>query len=146
YNFVSGLSTANNNLSSGSSINVITAITYRNDASVNFGYGDWGIVNSITVKSSSAATRSSISYNFPAASSGALSDAPTYTTQTVSDGTNSNNWTYSLNRDSSTGLVSDFSVTSPGGLTTKTNLYHNSGDYHDGLVSSTDYKSGSTVL
>jgi len=74
-------------------LNVLASCTYANQTSYTFTYGDWAIINRIDNLSASASPvihRSYVSYNYPSAAT-ALSDAPTYTQQTVSpDGLDTN--------------------------------------------------------
>jgi RHS repeat-associated protein len=112
--------------SSGSTINVITGCTYPNGTGYRFTYGDWGIINKIEDLSagSTPVTRSYISYDYPLASAGALGDAPTYTTQTVSpDGTSTNAsaWTYAVTKSTS-GAVTSMAITDPNGNVITTTL------------------------
>src|SRR5205823_11545193 len=80
-------------------LNVIDKCTYANSTGYQFTYGDWAIINKITQFSSNGSTRSYVSYNYPLVSSGALSDAPAYTKQTISgDGVHSNDWNYSTTK------------------------------------------------
>jgi RHS repeat-associated protein len=121
-------------------LNVITSCTYANNTGYSFTYGDWGVVNKISnfsaANTNPPTVRSHVSYNFPAANAGALTDAPSYTQQTVSpDGTSANasNWTYSVSK-SGTGVVTSMTVTDPlaansdpsGSITTST-LNQNTG-------------------
>jgi len=144
YSFAASL-TAVNSPASGSTINVLTGCTYPNGTGYRFTYGDWGIIDKIETLSAGAvpATRSYISYNYPLASAGALTDAPTYTQQTVSpDGGSGNNsvWTYSTSKNG-TGVVTSMTVKDPNGTATTTNL-----DPSGGLVSSVQVKDGSGTL
>ncbi len=139
YNFTPSL-TVSGAPSLTTPLNVITSCTYANNTGYSFTYGDWGIVN--TISNFSAANtnpptiRSYVSYNFPAANAGALTDAPSYTQQTVSpDGTSANasTWTYSVSK-SGTGVVTSMTVTDPlaansdpSGAKTITTLDPNSG-------------------
>jgi len=138
YNF-SGLTVADSS-SSGTSLNMLTGCTYANGSSYSFVYGDWGIVIEIDQKSSNGTLRSSVSYDFPAATT-ALSDAPTFTHQTVFDGVNSGVWTYSVTKVGQ--LVSATSITDPSGTVSTTNLY--TSGWQAGLISSTTIQKGSTT-
>jgi hypothetical protein len=105
-------------------LNVITQCTYANGTGYKFTYGDWGIITKIESLSSSGTTRNYISYNYPLASAGALTDAPAYSQQTISpDGTSTNTstWQYSTTKNG-TGLVTSMAVTDPNGTVTTTNL------------------------
>lgn len=96
-------------------LNVITQCTYANGTGYRFTYGDWGIISKIENLSSTGAVRSYVSYNYPLASAGALTDAPSYTQQTVSpDGldTNTSVWTYSVTKQS-TGVLTSMTVKDP---------------------------------
>jgi YD repeat-containing protein len=73
---------------------------YTGGAAYLFTYGDWGIVNQIANYSAGGALRSSVAYNYQNASS-ALSDFPTYTTQTLFDGVLTSAYTYQLTGSSS---------------------------------------------
>jgi YD repeat-containing protein len=102
-------------------ISVLTQVTRPNGTAVRFQYGDWGIVNEIDELSSSGITRYSTAYNFPAASAGALSENPTFTTQTVFDGVSSNlQWHYAVTTSDSG--VSTVAVTGPTQVTTTDTL------------------------
>ncbi|HWX54355.1 MAG TPA: RHS repeat-associated core domain-containing protein [Verrucomicrobiae bacterium] len=110
-------------------LNVLTGCTYANGTGYKFSYGDWGIINEIDNLSSTGAVRSYVSYNFPPASQGALTDSPAYTQQTVSpDGTgaNTSTWTYAVTK-SGTGVVTSAAVTDPTGNSATTNLDPNTG-------------------
>jgi RHS repeat-associated protein len=110
-------------------LNVLTGCTYSNNTGYKFNYGDWGIINEIDNLSSTGAVRSYVSYNFPQASQGALTDAPAYTQQTVSpDGTSANTsiWTYAVTK-SGTGVVTSAAITDPNGNSSITNLDPNTG-------------------
>jgi len=111
-------------------ISVLTGVTRPDGTGVRFVYGDWGIVNEIDELSASGNTRYSTSYNFPLASAGTLTSNPTYTTQTVFDGVNSNvQWNYAVTTDPNTSEQSA-AVTDPTGVTT-TNVFSADGS---GLV------------
>ncbi|HZI55335.1 MAG TPA: hypothetical protein VFF39_01100, partial [Verrucomicrobiae bacterium] len=118
--------------------------TYANGAGYRFTYGDWGIINKIESLSSTGVTRNYVSYNYPLASAGPLTDAPAYTQQTVSpDGldTNTSVWNYAVTK-SGTGIVTSMAVSDPLGTTTTTNL-----DQFSGMTSSVQTKdSSNTVL
>jgi len=116
---------------SGSVQSVLSSVTFADHTSVNFLYGDWGIVNRIERRSSSGALRAFVSYNFPSATAGALSDAPAFTQQTSFDGVNTSSWNYSVSQNSS-GLVTSSAVTDPYGTTTAT-TFSSAGDWKDGL-------------
>lgn len=127
YNF-SGL-TVNNSPASGSTINVLTGCTYANGTGYSFVYGDWGIIEEADQLSSNGAIRSFIRYDYPLASAGALTDAPTYSHQTLSpDGTTNNTsiFTYAVTKDS-TGAVTSMTVTDPVGNYTVSNVDPNTG-------------------
>lgn len=127
YSF-SGL-TVNNSPASGSSINVLTGCTYANGTGYSFVYGDWGIIDEIDQLSSNGTIRSFIRYDYPLASAGALTDAPTYTHQTISpDGTTNNTsiFTYGVTKNS-TGVVTSMTVTDPIGNYTVSNTDPNTG-------------------
>jgi RHS repeat-associated protein len=134
-------------------LNVITSCTYANNTGYTFSYGDWGIINKISNFSGASTNprtiRSYVSYNFPAANAGALTDAPSYTKQTVSpDGTtaNASTWTYSVNK-SGTGVVTSMTVTDqpatnsdPSGSITTSTL-----DPSSGLLTSVQVKNGTNT-
>ena len=106
-------------LTSGTStLAVLTGVTRPDGTSVHFDYGDWGIVNTVRELSKNGSLRYSTSYNFPAASAGALSDNPGYTQQTVFDGVNTGTWQFNVVRDATTHAVTSFAMTDPAGLTT----------------------------
>ncbi len=126
----------------GTSINVLTKCAYANQTGYQFVYGDWGIVKEIDQLSANNTLRAFEAYNFPAATT-ALSDAPTYTTKTVSaDGVSTANWTYQVTKSGL--LVSSMAVADPAGTTTTTNLFTTS--WQTGLVSSVVVQSGATAL
>jgi RHS repeat-associated protein len=138
YSF-SGLTVADSS-TSGTSLNMLTSCTYASGTSYSFVYGDWGIISEIDQKSSNGTLRSSVSYDFPAATT-ALTDAPTFTHETVFDGVNSGVWTYSVTKVGK--LVSAMAITDPPGTVTTTNLYTTG--WQTGLVSSTTVQKGSTT-
>jgi len=138
YNF-SGLTVADSS-TSGTSLDMLTGCTYANGSGYAFVYGDWGIVTEMDHKSSNGALRSSVSYDFPAATT-ALTDAPTFTHQTVFDGVNSGVWTYSVTKVGK--LVSAMAITDPSGTVSTTNLY--TAGWKTGLVSSTTIQKGPTT-
>jgi YD repeat-containing protein len=115
----------------GSTQTVLSGVTFADHTSVNFFYGDWAIVNRIERRSASGALRASVSYNFPAAVSGALNDAPAFTQQTMFDGVNTGVWNYASATNAS-GLVTSFAVTDPSGTKT-TSTFSSNGDWRDGL-------------
>jgi len=141
YNFGAPLSVVDSP-ANNSAQNVLTGCQYpKADASgpgmgYTFTYGDWGIVTQITQQSASSLTRSFVSYNYPASTT-ALSDHPTFTTQTVNDGATSRSWTYSVT--TSGGEVASSTITDPSGTTTTTNL-------SNGLVASVTVQSGANTL
>ncbi|HKW75275.1 MAG TPA: hypothetical protein VJN64_07095, partial [Terriglobales bacterium] len=118
-------------VASGSTQTVLTGVTFADGTGVSFLYGDWGIVNRIERHSTSGALRGYVSYNFPAASAGALNDSPGFTQQTMSDGVNTAIWNYGVTKNSS-GLVTSFAITDPSQVTTTTTFSAN-GDWQDGL-------------
>jgi RHS repeat-associated protein len=96
-------------------LNIITQCTYANGTGYRFTYGDWGIITKIENLSASGTPRSYVSYNYPLANAGALTDAPSYTQQTISpDGldTNTSVWNYSVTKQG-TGVVTSMSVKDP---------------------------------
>lgn len=133
YNFPSFTVNAPDNVTP---LNVVTRCTYANNTGYRFTYGDWGIINKIenlNNNTSAPVARSYVSYNYPLASAGAQTDAPTYTTETVSpDGldTNTSVWTYTVGK-AGTGVVTSMQVVDPVGSITVTNL-----DPATGLLSS----------
>jgi RHS repeat-associated protein len=142
FNFSSSLlvvdSPANN-----STQKVLTGCTYPNGTGYVFTYGDWGIVNQITRTSGTGLTRSSVSYDYPSATSFILSDSPVYTTETVFDGVNTGNWTHTVAKTG--GQVSSFAITAPvSGTVTTTNLY--TSGWQTGLVSSVTLQQGATTF
>jgi RHS repeat-associated protein len=95
---------------SGSQFPALVSCIYPNQTSYKFSYGAWGIVNRIDLLSSTGQIRSYESYNFPDAAQ-SLSDAPRYTTMTVSpDGTSTSAWTYATSQ-SAVGQVTRETVT-----------------------------------
>jgi RHS repeat-associated protein len=132
-----------NGAPTASQMAVLSQCTYPNSTGYNFSYGDWGIIDRIDHFDALGSSWNYVSYNYPAASAGALSDAPAYTQQTVSpdgSGTNTSVWTYAATK-SGTGVVTSMAVTDPVGNITTTNLGSS------GLTSSVQVKnSSSTVL
>src|SRR5437899_939012 len=136
-------------VASGTSINVLTKCQYTKadgtgpGVGYTFTYGDWGIVTQIAQVSATGVTRSYVSYDYPSVTS-ALSDHPTFTTQTVFDGINTGNWTHTVTKTG--GLVSSFAITAPAPANTvaTTNLY--TSGWQTGLVSSVTVQSGATTL
>jgi RHS repeat-associated protein len=126
-------------------LNVLTGCTYANNTGYRFTYGDWGIINKIenlNNNTSTPVTRSYVSYDYPLASAGAQTDAPTYLHETISpDGldTNTSVWTYAASK-AGTGVVTAMSVTEPAPFNnvTVTNL-----DPATGLLSSVQRKDSS---
>jgi RHS repeat-associated protein len=126
-------------------LNVLTGCTYANNTGYRFTYGDWGIINKIENLNNNTSTpvpRSYVSYDYPLASAGAQTDAPTYTHQTISpDGldTNTSVWTYAASK-AGTGVVTAMSITEPPPFNniTVTNL-----DPGTGLLSSLQRKDSS---
>jgi len=141
YNYASSFKTADT-VATGTAINVITGCTYANGTGYKFVYGDWGIVDQIEQVSSSGAIRSSQAYNFPSASFGALTDAPTYSQETAFDGVQSVTWSYQVTKSGD--IVSSEAVTDPNGFITRTNLA--TSGWQTGLVTSTDVEKNSIVL
>jgi RHS repeat-associated protein len=120
---------------SGSTINVLTACKYPNGTAYQFSYSPWGIVNRIDQLSSAATTtiRSYESYNFPDTAQ-PLSDAPAYTTMTVSrDGTSTSSWTYAVTKNGQ-GQVTSQVTTDQLGTVSTVNLNT------DGSLASTQVK------
>lgn len=130
---------------SGTLINVITACRYANNTGYDFIYGDWGIVKEIKQVSSTGALRSSVSYNYPTTAT-ALSDHPTFTTQTVNDGSQDAIWTYGVVK--SGGLVREFRLTSPlvGGTQATTTTFLFTTGWQTGLVEKVTVASGGTTF
>src|SRR5258708_2689590 len=103
-------------------LNFLTGCTYPNNTGYRFTYEDWGTINKIEHLSSTTSPQTCISYDYPLANAGALTDAPAYTHQTVSpDGGTSNNsvWTYATTK-SGTGVVTSMAITDPVGTTSTT--------------------------
>jgi RHS repeat-associated protein len=130
-------------------LNVLAGCTYANNTGYRFTYGDWAIINKIENLGApvgtppTAATRSYVSYNYPLASAGALTDAPAYTQETFSpDGltTNTSVWNYAITK-AGTGVVTSVAVTDPLGNISVTNL-----DQVTGLLSSIQKKDSSGAL
>jgi len=115
----------------GSVQSVLSSVTFADHTSVNFLYGDWGMVNRIERRSSNGTLRAFVSYDFPSASAGAVADAPAFTQQTIFDGVNTSVWNYSVTQNPS-GLVTYSAVTDPYGTTTAT-TFSSAGDWKDGL-------------
>jgi RHS repeat-associated protein len=141
FNF-SGLTV--NGAPAAAQVSVLAGCTYPNGTGYRFTYGDWGIVNKIERLSSTGLTRSYDTYDFPLASQGALTDAPSFAHQTISpDGGSANNsvWTYATTKNG-TGVVTSLAVTDPNGTTSTTSLAPATG-----LTSSVQVKdSASNVL
>jgi RHS repeat-associated protein len=120
-------------LHSGTTVlNVLTGVVRPDGTSVTFGYGDWAVVNNVSELSATGLARYSTSYDFPAASAGALQFNPTFTKQTVNDGVQTAVWNYQSTINSTTGLVLTMAVTDPLGTTNATTFSSN-GDSRDGL-------------
>lgn len=129
--------TTTNSPANNAILSVVDHCTVTNGTGYYFIYGDWGVIKEIDFKSSSGALRSSISYNYPLATT-TLSNPPTYATQAVFDGVNTAVWQYATNKTGQT--VNSMSVTDPYGTLTKTTL-------SGGLASTvTVTPSGGTVL
>jgi hypothetical protein len=118
-------------------LNMLSSCTYANGTGYTFSYGDWAIINKIENFSAAgpANVRSYVSYNFPLANAGALSDAPAYTQETISpDNTSTSVWNYAATTGG-TGIVTAMQVTDPLGGISVTNL-----DSSTGLLSSVQMK------
>ena len=90
---------------------VLTGCTYANGTGYRFTYGDWAIINKIESLSATGVTRSYASYNYPLASAGAQTDAPTYTQETISpDNASTSVWGYQATK-AGTGVVTSMKVT-----------------------------------
>jgi hypothetical protein len=144
YNLPSFIVTAPDNVTP---LNVLTDCTYANNTGYHFTYGDWGIINKIEnlSNSSPAVSRSYVSYDYPLASAGAQTDAPTYVHETISpDGldTNTSVWTYAASK-AGTGVVTAMSITDPAPFSniTVTNL-----DPATGLLSSLQREDSSGTI
>jgi len=132
-------------IATGSPMPALIACRYPNNTGYNFSYGDWGIINRIDSVSAPDTSqvqhvRSYEAYNFPDASQ-ILSDAPRYTTKTVSrDGSTNtgsiSTWTYGI-IEPSLGNVIQETISDILGTTTTFNLNP------DGTLSSTILKDGS---
>jgi RHS repeat-associated protein len=135
----SGVTVKDTSVSSGSSVPLLTGCTYPNGTGFSFGYGDWGIVNSIQYLSKTGQVRSSQSYDFPAGTV-AQSDSPMFTTRTVFDGINTAAWTYAYVKTGN--LVSSISVTDPitsnGPQKKVVTTLSTAGDFTQGLVTQTE--------
>jgi RHS repeat-associated protein len=141
YNFT-GL--AVNGAPAANQIAVLTGCTYANNTGYRFTYGDWGIINKIENLSADGHTRSYVSYNYPLASAPPLTDAPSYTQQTVSaDNINTSVWNYAVTK-AGTGIVTSMATTDPPPLS---NVTTSTLDPNTGLLSSVQIKdSSNTVL
>jgi RHS repeat-associated protein len=140
YSF-SGFGTVN--APTASQISMLAGCTYANGTGYRFTYGDWGIIKKIETLSSNGSPRSYISYNYPLAIAGPLTDAPAYTQQTVSpDGGDSNTsvWNYTVHK-AGTGVVTSMDVTDPLGNISTTTL-----DPNTGLTSSVQLKDSSNTI
>jgi RHS repeat-associated protein len=123
----------------GNPMPALIGCRYPNNTGYNFTYGDWGIIDRIDSVSAPDTNsvqhiRSYETYNFPDASQ-ALSDAPRYTTKTVSrDGTTNagsvSAWNFSV-LEPSLGNVTQETITDQLGTVTTFNLNG------DGTLSST---------
>ncbi len=140
YNFSPSL-TVSNTSASGTTHKVLTGCIYNDATSYNFIYGDWGIVKKIERKSASSLVRNYVSYNFQS-SSIQLSEHPSWTQETIFDGTASVITNYSVTKVG--GQVSTYTVTDPGGTKTVTTL-NTSGTYA-GLVSKVEIKDSANVV
>jgi RHS repeat-associated protein len=133
---------------SGTSINVLTGLTYANSTGYSFQYGDWGIVSVIKSLSSNGTVRSAVAYNYPTAAT-QLSSHPTYTQQYVCDrpagtcdASSGATWTFAVAKTN--GQVSQSTITDPSGTKTITSLY--TSGWNAGLVSSTEIRDTSNAL
>jgi RHS repeat-associated protein len=144
YNFSSSSLSVVGTLPLSTPLKVLLGCTYANNTGYKFTYGDWAIINKIENLNSAGQTRSYVSYDYPPATGAPLTDAPTYTQQTISpDGLTANTsvWNYAATKVG-TGVVTAMQVTDPVGSITVTNL-----DPATGLLSSMQRKDGSgTVL
>lgn len=141
YNFASSLKVTDT-IATGTTINVITACRYPNGTGYNFIYGDWGIAKEIDLVSANGSARSSESYNYPLASAGSLTDAPTFTQKSVFDGVQTANWTYQVTKVG--GVVGALTLTDPSGFTYTTDLA--TSGWQTGLTSETVVENGSVIL
>lgn len=110
---------------------VLVGVGRPDGTSVQFNYGDWEIVNDIKEFSNTGQRRYEVSYNFPPATIQQNSN-PTYTTQTIFDGVNTETWNYAVVTNSKF-LVGSYAVTDPMGTTT-TSTFSTNGDWQDGLL------------
>lgn len=96
----------------GSSIWVLTGCSFANLTGYKFSYGAWGIVTRIDQLSSTGKIRSYETYSYPDVSQ-PLSDAPRYTSMTISpDGTATSQWNYAETQ-SALGQITSETVTDP---------------------------------
>ena len=130
YNFSA---TVDDSPANGATLSVLTQVTLPNGTSYGFSYALWGIVAQVTNASSSGQWRAYQAYNWPGTGI-PLSMPPTYTQQTVFDGSSTRTWHYSA--VISNNFVGQVNITDPSGAITSTNLFTASGDWRDGLVSS----------
>lgn len=127
---------------SGTVVNVLSSCTYPNGLAYSFSYGDWGIVNQITLTSAAGNIRSYVRYDYPLASQGPQA-SPTFQHQYLSvDGTSEEAWTYQATKTGS--QVSELAVTDPLGTTTTTNLF--TASWQTGLPSSVVIQNGAATL
>jgi RHS repeat-associated protein len=127
-------------------LHALTGCTYANGTGYSFTYGDWGIINEIANLSALGATRSYVSYNYPLASAGPQSDAPTYNQQTVSpDNTNTSIWNYSATK-AGVGIVTAMTVTDPATDTAAKSITVTSLDQSTGLPASVQVKNNAGTL
>jgi RHS repeat-associated protein len=128
---------------------VLSGVTRPDGTRLQFNYGDWLIVNDIQEFSNNGTLRYETSYNFPIASSGALSRPPTYTQRTVTTFDKDGNkiqatWAYGATiSTSSFPFVLCSAITDPNGNITLT-TFSNNGDAFDGLPIQTVIGTGST--
>jgi RHS repeat-associated protein len=140
YNFSSAL-VVESTPATGAIMHALTGCTYPNGTSYKFSYGAWGIVNRIDRLSAPGDTqqpliRSYETYNFPDTTQ-ALSDAPGYTSRTVSrDGTSTSVWNYAITQ-TSLGQVTSETVTDQLGTSYLSNVNA------DGTISSSQIIDGS---
>ena len=130
----------------GTPIAVLTGVQFPDQTSLNFVYGDWGIVTRIDRLSSLNVLRWSTSYNYPHVADGTLADSPTYTQQTTFDGVNTAVWNFTNTRDATTGQVTSSSVQGPTGAVMTSTFSTAAGDMNGVTLTTNTYDAASVLL
>lgn len=134
YSFASSLTV--NGPSSGSSVKLLTSITYPNSTEQTFTYNGYGQMTEADFLSSSSTVRGKFLTSWQSAPGGGWTDSPTPSQVGNYDGTNTNNWSLAFNTYSTT-------VTDPTSVT-QTTTFLQTGGWDDGLPNQTQI--GSTAV